>query len=525
MKRIVVLIDGTWNDEGKGADTNVAKLDPENKSALRRLILAKSVTGTPQICHYHDGVGAEGDLLNRLLGGSIGLGLKKIVQDCYGFVVANYEVGDEIHIFGFSRGAYAARALTGLIGASGIQRKPDPQGFEIAWSHYRVKPAVRKAKTPADTTEQAVIQRYRLLLDRNAFHQDRSVKCVAVWDTVGCYGVPAGFGLAPLARYITLLFLGFHDTRFGDHVDVGLHAVAVDERRRPFVPTFWTIPKGQRPRGHVEQTWFAGVHCSVGGGSSELAARAECRHSGPTLMNVWRSGSPLDPTSIGAFPSSPPAFWIGINMIVARTTRAGPPGIFAARSATSGSLLLRSLSRNLSRAGLGRGRAQRFGRCYGSGHRGHTNRLSALRSGAWSLWCSGCRFRLFRGGSRVSIVATLAGDTKSPACRRQIGEACSTRSSALLDTFGFLFKGGGCQTQRLCNIFCFIPNARGAIPGNSSDLFHHHGLRTAVAETLANDSLLDDAFERQHLAWADARRRFAKVRYSCFIAPRYIKHR
>jgi uncharacterized protein (DUF2235 family) len=64
MKRIIVLIDGTWNDEGKGADTNVAKLDPENKSALRRLILAKSVTGTPQICHYHDGVGAEGDLLN-----------------------------------------------------------------------------------------------------------------------------------------------------------------------------------------------------------------------------------------------------------------------------------------------------------------------------------------------------------------------------------------------------------------------------------------------------------------------------
>jgi uncharacterized protein (DUF2235 family) len=92
MKRIIVLIDGTWNDEGKGADTNVAKLDPDNKIALRRLILAKSAAGTPQICHYHDGVGTEGYLLTRLLGGSIGLGLKKIVQDCYGFVVASYEV-------------------------------------------------------------------------------------------------------------------------------------------------------------------------------------------------------------------------------------------------------------------------------------------------------------------------------------------------------------------------------------------------------------------------------------------------
>ena len=87
-----------------------------------------------------------------------------------------------------------------------------------------------------------------------------------MWDTVGSYGIPAGFGLAPLARYIALIFLGFHDTSFGEHVDVGLHAVAVDEHRRPFVPTLWTIAKGQQPRGHVEQTWFAGAHRNVGGG-------------------------------------------------------------------------------------------------------------------------------------------------------------------------------------------------------------------------------------------------------------------
>jgi uncharacterized protein (DUF2235 family) len=142
MKRIIVLIDGTWNDEGKGADTNIAKLDPQSRNAVRRLILAKSAAETPQICHYHDGVGAEGDFLNRLLGLFVGLGLKKVVQDCYGFLVSNYESGDEIYIFGFSRGAYAARALAGLIGASGIQRKPDPQKFEIAWCHYRLPPAV-----------------------------------------------------------------------------------------------------------------------------------------------------------------------------------------------------------------------------------------------------------------------------------------------------------------------------------------------------------------------------------------------
>jgi len=110
------------------------------------------------------------------------------------------------------------------------------------------------------------IAKYGLATERHAFHVSRTVKCVAVWDTVGSYGIPAGFGLAPLARYFALVTLGFHDTSFGEHIDIGLHAVAVDEHRRPFVPTFWTMAKGDPPRGHVEQTWFAGAHCNVGGG-------------------------------------------------------------------------------------------------------------------------------------------------------------------------------------------------------------------------------------------------------------------
>jgi hypothetical protein len=92
---------------------------------------------------------------------------------------------------------------------------------------------------------------------------------VGVWDTVGSYGIPAGIGLAPLARYFTLATLGFHDTGFGEHVKVGLHALAVDEPRRPFVPTFWTISIGHQPNGHVEQTWFAGAHSNVGGGYAD----------------------------------------------------------------------------------------------------------------------------------------------------------------------------------------------------------------------------------------------------------------
>jgi uncharacterized protein (DUF2235 family) len=266
MNRIVVLIDGTWDKEGTAGDTNVAKLDTAKKIAANAFIKAEANDKTAQHVRYHAGVGTEDDLFKKLLGGVVGFGLKKLIAQCYGSVVADYRPGDEIYIFGFSRGAYAARALAGLIGASGIQRRSDSNVFETAWKHYRLNPAERQQPETANATDRKVIADYKSLAGQQAFHDARTVKCVAVWDTVGSYGIPAGFGLAALARYFTLFTLGFHDTNFGEHVEVGLHAVAVDEHRRPFVPTFWTIKKGQQPKGHVEQTWFAGAHSNVGGG-------------------------------------------------------------------------------------------------------------------------------------------------------------------------------------------------------------------------------------------------------------------
>jgi len=247
MKRIVALIDGTWNKEGIGADTNVAKLDSAKK--IRAFIQATAADGTLQHVYYHDGVGSEGDFAQRVLGGAIGLGLKKIIQKVYEYIVTDYAPGDELYIFGFSRGAYAARALAGLIGASGIQRQLDANIFEVAWQHYRVAPAERKQPQTAGSSDRKILTDYNTLASKQSFHDTRTITCVGVWDTVGSYGIPAGIGLAPLARYFTLVTLGFHDTSFGDHIKVGLHAVAVDEHRRPFVPTFWTIPKGESRRG------------------------------------------------------------------------------------------------------------------------------------------------------------------------------------------------------------------------------------------------------------------------------------
>lgn len=131
--------------------------------------------------------------------------------------------------------------------------------IEAAWQHYRVKPLTREQPHTGSSSEQKVVANYTSIAARHSFHESRAIACVGVWDTVGSYGIPAGIGVAALARYYALITLGFRDTSFGDNVAVGLHALAVDERRRPFVPTFWTIAKGRKPNGHVEQTWFAGA--------------------------------------------------------------------------------------------------------------------------------------------------------------------------------------------------------------------------------------------------------------------------
>src|SRR5262249_41184652 len=158
--------------------------------------------------------------------GVFGRGVRANVKRAYAFISLNYQPLDEIYIFGFSRGAYTARALAGLIGSARILQKEHFDRFDVAWRRYRTPPQKRGADsaTTLDT-----------------IHQSARIRCVGVWDTVGSYGIPAGFGLGGLMRYATSWMRGFHDTHFSDSVDFGLHALGIDERRRPFSPTFWTI--------------------------------------------------------------------------------------------------------------------------------------------------------------------------------------------------------------------------------------------------------------------------------------------
>lgn len=242
-RRFVVCFDGTWNTPDKGAKpTNVVK--------MVRAVRSRGDDGASQLVFYDKGVGS-GRGMDKYLGGIFGLGLTENVIDGYRFVANNYEAGDEIYIFGFSRGAYTARSLAGLIGLAGILT-PANLGNDLtkAIDIYREKNVDRAEK----------LRR----IDALGFEERRAarIRCVGVWDTVGSLGIPGDRGRT---------FLGgkyyFHDVELGDYVDVALHAVAVDEKRSAFSPTLWVNKNGEPLNENqiVEQVWFAGAHSNVGG--------------------------------------------------------------------------------------------------------------------------------------------------------------------------------------------------------------------------------------------------------------------
>lgn len=241
MKRLVVCSDGTWNtpdQEDRGT------LSPTNVVRTARAVAPTAPDGTCQVVFYDQGVGtARG--LERITGGAFGKGLYRNVQDAYRFLVNNYDEGDEIWLFGFSRGAYTARSCAGLIRNAGLLRKIHAHKFPEAEALYR-----HRDKAPDSEAARAFRAEYS--------HQPR-VHFIGVWDTVGALGIP----IAGLHWFRRKKF-NFHDVQLSSTVHNAFHALAIDERRTPFRPAIWETRPGADQR--VEQTWFAGVHSNVGGG-------------------------------------------------------------------------------------------------------------------------------------------------------------------------------------------------------------------------------------------------------------------
>ncbi len=244
IKRIIVCCDGTWNkpDQKQGG-----KYNPTNVVKFARTILPQTSDGTQQVVFYDQGVGT-GFGLDKFFGGAFGFGLGKNVIDGYRFILHNFVPGDEIYLFGFSRGAYTARSIAGMIRNCGILKKQYGDHFNEAFRLYRRQDA------PPDSNEAIDFRR--------CYSFETKIKCVGVWDTVGSLGIPVSFCKNRLNKKFQ-----FHDVTLSSKVENAFHALAIDEQRGPFKPTLWYAKNvsGQR----VEQRWFSGVHSDVGGGYVE----------------------------------------------------------------------------------------------------------------------------------------------------------------------------------------------------------------------------------------------------------------
>jgi uncharacterized protein (DUF2235 family) len=241
MKRLVVCCDGTWQlpDQtwlGSDSPTNVARLSER----------VANFDGTiPQVIWYDQGVGT-GNLLDRVRGGLTGYGLDENIARAYRFLVGNYVPGDEIFLFGFSRGAYTVRSLAGMIRKCGIVRRDKVVNYATVLDLYRDD---QHPDEPEPTEF------------REKFSVSTAVplKFIGVWDTVGALGIPlTAFADLNKRRY------QFHDTELSGTVQYAYHALAIDERRKPFSPTLWT--SAPKPGQTLEQVWFPGTHSDVGGG-------------------------------------------------------------------------------------------------------------------------------------------------------------------------------------------------------------------------------------------------------------------
>lgn len=253
MKRLALFLDGTWNKPDD--NTNVYR--------AWQLISDMDAAGNTQRRYYHLGVGTR--LRDRFLGGLTGYGLDANLRDAYQWLVGEYEEGDEIYLFGFSRGAFTARSLAGLIVKCGLVWPGSmfsvPQIFERyrrgkeVPALYEMRYGFKKPKTDED----------RLLLEQS---RTVDIEFIGVWDTVKALGLPGQLG-----QLITGRSKYFHSPNPSVQYKNMFHAVAIDENRSAYRETLWTQywAKGQpapklKPDQRCEQRWFVGSHCNVGGG-------------------------------------------------------------------------------------------------------------------------------------------------------------------------------------------------------------------------------------------------------------------
>jgi uncharacterized protein (DUF2235 family) len=261
-KRLALFLDGSWNDTAD--NTNVRR--------LYDMMALTGKDGLQQLPYYSEGVGtARGE---EVSGGIWGYGLDEDVRNAYRWLVRNYEHGDDIFLFGFSRGAFTARTLCGIIVRCGLIYPGAPLSIEQVWQRYTLSRdkndlwlIKRALEDPKDYPNVVVSNDDRRIAECS---RRVPIKMIGVWDTVGSMGIPLA----------NVPFIGknefrFHNTNPSKLMHNGFHAMALDEHRLHFDVTMWNkfVPKipvpplpNAQPDPKIEQRWFAGAHSNIGGG-------------------------------------------------------------------------------------------------------------------------------------------------------------------------------------------------------------------------------------------------------------------
>ncbi|KAL3471500.1 hypothetical protein BJX99DRAFT_266725 [Aspergillus californicus] len=247
-KRLIICCDGTWQDataDSSQPPSNVTRLS----RALSRTAIVEEDGETreiPQIVYYQKGVGTG--LGDKYFGGVTGVGLSANVRAAYGFLAENYTDGDHIYFFGFSRGAYAARAVAGLVCQWGLLTPRGMDNFTNVYDDFYER------KIEAYSEEKRRQLGFRPPLPRF------TVQIIGVWDTVAFHKPWLGqwFGEQ----------LEFRNTLLSREVKHAYHALALDEERTSFTPTLWHQPEDADGQ-ELLQVWFSGAHTDIGGGASD----------------------------------------------------------------------------------------------------------------------------------------------------------------------------------------------------------------------------------------------------------------
>ncbi|OOF93563.1 hypothetical protein ASPCADRAFT_209504 [Aspergillus carbonarius ITEM 5010] len=302
-RRLVLCCDGSWQSSNHG-EKNIASNIAKLSRAIGNYGLGPNGEIIQQIVYYDAGVGTGTSAtsttgkvmagIQKRWEGGFGRGLEENVCEGYNFIVNNWLPGDEIYIFGFSRGAYTARALAGMICNMGICFPDMMDDWWAMYEVYKTRKEIKKEEKPmpptnewkgtfhAITTSGAYAQPKVEFKDH--FWQNVPIEVVGVFDTVGALGMPnnnwVDFSDFNEAEY------GFHDTNVHPQIKYAFHALALDEHRKAFEPTLWHLPK-ENDKTKLFQCWFPGYHINVGGGSDHTAQHYGDLESMASLSLAW----------------------------------------------------------------------------------------------------------------------------------------------------------------------------------------------------------------------------------------------